>query len=47
LGTDFTAKLVDVWPIGFAQNLNEGILRAGFRDSTTKKYPIVPGKVYE
>ena len=25
--TDFTAKLVDVWPNGFAQNLTEGILR--------------------
>src|SRR6266576_2996140 len=25
--TDFTAKLVDVWPDGFAQNLTEGIVR--------------------
>ena len=32
--TDFTAKLVDVWPNGFAQNLTEGILRASFREST-------------
>jgi putative CocE/NonD family hydrolase len=46
--TDFTAKLVDVWPNGFAQNLTEGILRARFRDSTTgAPKPIVPGKVYE
>ena len=29
--TDFTGKLVDVWPNGFAQNLTEGILRARFR----------------
>ena len=45
--TDFTAKLVDVWPNGFAQNLTEGILRARFRDSTDAAKPIVPGKVYE
>ncbi len=45
--TDFTAKLVDVWPNGFAQNLTEGILRASYRESTTAAKPIVPGKVYE
>ena len=46
--TDFTAKLVDVWPNGFAQNLTEGILRASYRESTTgEPRPIVPGKVYE
>src|SRR6266849_1121189 len=31
--TDFTAKLVDVGPDGFAQNLTEGIVRARYRDS--------------
>ena len=45
--TDFTAKLVDVWPNGFAQNLTEGILRASYRESTAVAKPIVPGKVYE
>jgi putative CocE/NonD family hydrolase len=45
--TDFTAKLVDVWPNGMAQNLTEGILRARFRDSREAAKPIVPGKVYE
>jgi uncharacterized protein len=45
--TDFTAKLVDVWPNGFAQNLTEGILRARFRNSTSAAEPIVPGKIYE
>jgi putative CocE/NonD family hydrolase len=45
--TDFTAKLVDVWPNGFAQNLTEGILRASYRESTSEARPIVPGKVYE
>ncbi len=48
VNTDFTAKLVDVWPSGFAQNLTEGILRASYRESTTgAPKPIVPGKVYE
>ena len=45
--TDFTAKLVDVWPNGFAQNLTEGILRARFRNGTTKAEPLEPGKIYE
>jgi uncharacterized protein len=46
--TDFTGKLVDVWPTGFAQNLTEGILRASFRASTTgEPSAITPGKVYE
>ncbi len=45
--TDFTAKLVDVWPNGFAQNLTEGILRASYSESTSVAKPIVPGKVYE
>ena len=34
--TDFTAKLVDVGPDGFAQNLTEGIVRARYRDSQEK-----------
>jgi hypothetical protein len=38
--TDFTAKLVDVWPNGFAQNLTEGILRARYRESTATAKPI-------
>ena len=44
--TDFTAKLVDVWPNGFAQNLTEGILRARYRESRVEATPIEPGKVY-
>jgi putative CocE/NonD family hydrolase len=44
--TDFTGKLVDVWPNGFAQNLTEGILRARYRESTSVATPIVPGKIY-
>jgi putative CocE/NonD family hydrolase len=45
--TDFTAKLVDVGPDGFAQNLTEGILRARYRDSTQHATPIEPGNVLE
>jgi uncharacterized protein len=46
--TDFTAKLVDVWPNGMAQNLTEGILRARYRESTTgaPKF-ITPGQPLE
>ena len=46
--TDFTAKLVDVGPDGFARNLTEGILRARYRESTTgAPQAIRPGEVYE
>lgn len=31
--TDFTAKLCDVRPDGYAQNIVEGVVRARFRDS--------------
>src|SRR6266404_2838634 len=45
--TDFTAKLVDVWPDGFAQNLTEGILRARYRDSQVKPVLMNPGQIYK
>jgi uncharacterized protein len=45
--TDFTGKLVDVWPNGFAQNLTEGILRARYRDSEAKPELMSPGHVYK
>ncbi len=45
--TDFTAKLVDVWPNGFAQNLTEGIVRARYRDSRGKPELLNPGQVYK
>ena len=44
--TDFTAKLVDVFPDGSAINLTEGILRARFRDSQAAATPLAPGQVY-
>ena len=45
--TDFTGKLVDVWPNGFAQNLTEGILRARYRNSKEKPELMNPGEVYK
>ena len=45
--TDFTGKLVDVWPNGFAQNLTEGILRARYRDSRETPTLMNPGQIYK
>jgi uncharacterized protein len=44
--TDFTGKLVDVWPNGFAQNLTEGILRLRYRNSQEKPELTNPGEIY-
>ncbi len=45
--TDFTAKLVDVWPCGFAQTLTQGIIRARYRKSRKKAEFVEPGQIYE
>jgi hypothetical protein len=45
--TDFTAKLVDVWPNGFSQNLTEGILRARYRSSPSRVEFMNPGEIYK
>jgi putative CocE/NonD family hydrolase len=45
--TDFTAKLVDVRPDGYAQNIAEGIVRARFRDSLESPTLIKTDQVYE
>jgi uncharacterized protein len=50
--TDFTAKLIDVhspnedYPLGFAMNLTEGILRCRYRDSWEQPSPMVSGEIY-
>jgi putative CocE/NonD family hydrolase len=44
--TDFTAKLLDVWPNGFAQNLTEGILRLRYRNSVDRPELARPGEIY-
>ena len=47
IDTDFTAKLVDVRPDGYAHNLQDGIVRARYRTSARQPSFIVPGQVYE
>jgi uncharacterized protein len=45
--TDFTAKLVDVRPDGYAQNIAEGVVRACFREFLEAPTLMRPGQVYE
>jgi hypothetical protein len=47
IDTDFTGKLVDVWPNGFAQNLTEGIVRARYRGSTERVEFMNPRETYK
>jgi uncharacterized protein len=50
--TDFTAKLIDVYPpsadfpTGFDMNLTDGIVRASYRDHSRTRQLLVPGKIY-
>lgn len=50
--TDFTAKLVDVYPpsadfpAGFDLNITDAIQRLSFRDDRPTRTPVVPGQVY-
>jgi hypothetical protein len=50
--TDFTAKLVDVYPpssdfpTGFDMNLTDGIVRASYRDHFETRQLLAPGKIY-
>jgi hypothetical protein len=44
--TDFTAKLVDVFPDGHARNLTDGILRLRYRQSLEKAVPARPNEIY-
>src|SRR5512143_2058818 len=45
--TDFTVKLLDVYPDGRAYNLDETIQRARYRDGYDKQVMMEPGKVYK
>jgi hypothetical protein len=51
--TDFTAKLIDVYPpskeypLGFEMNLTDGILRARYRHSPARAEFLKPGEVSE
>jgi uncharacterized protein len=50
--TDFTAKLIDVYPpsadfpTGFDMNLTDGIVRASYRDRSETRQLLAPGKIY-
>ncbi len=47
--TDFVARLVDVYPDGYAQNLTDGIIRARYRNfhrGESQPSLIEPGKAY-
>jgi putative CocE/NonD family hydrolase len=52
LDTDFTAKLVDVYPpspdfpSGFEMNLTDGILRARYRNGPERQELMTPGEIY-
>ena len=45
--TDFTGKLVDVSPDGFAKDLTEGIFRMRYRESPEHQVLMNPGQIYE
>jgi hypothetical protein len=45
--TDFTAKLVEVHPDGTARAINDGILRARYRNSKSKPEMLTPGQPTE
>src|SRR5262249_26445400 len=47
IDTDFTAKLVDLHPNGYAQIIVEGILRGRYRESYKKQELLTPGRIYE
>ena len=45
--TDFTARLIDVAPNGYAANLCEGIVPARYRDTPRRSSLIEPGGSYQ
>lgn len=44
--TDFTAKLMDVYPNGYAMILADGVLRARYREGFETAHFLKPGAVY-
>jgi len=47
LDTDFTAKLIDVFPDGYAMNISEGIIRARYRNDDREPELLERGEVTE
>ncbi len=44
--TDFTVKLVDVYPDGRAVNLTDGVLRLRYREGLERAVAAEPGRIY-
>lgn len=44
--TDFTVKLIDVYPDGSAFNVQEGVIRMRYRNSLTEQSFLIKDKVY-
>jgi len=45
--TDFTGKLVDIFPDGTVRNLTDGIIRARYRNGTHTEEFLTPGEIVE
>jgi putative CocE/NonD family hydrolase len=45
--TDFTAVLVDLHPDGYAHQVQNGLIRASYRDGLEERKLLEPGRVYE
>lgn len=43
--TDFVARLIDVHPSGYAQRLQDGIVRARYRKGTAREEFLTPGSI--
>jgi putative CocE/NonD family hydrolase len=44
--TDFTVKLIDIYPDGSAYNLHDGVIRMKYRNGISEPSLLVPNKVY-
>lgn len=44
--TDFTVTLVDVYPDGYCDTIQDGILRTSYRHSESEPSPIEPHRIY-
>jgi putative CocE/NonD family hydrolase len=47
LDTDWTARFLDVHPDGYAQRLQDGLIRARYRHDNGKQELLKPGETYE
>lgn len=43
--TDFTVKLVDLWPNGYAQRLNDGVVRLKYRNGFDREDYVNPNEI--